>query len=86
MFSAFHVQFNQWLEKALMRDDVTLFLITSKRDLVVKISREFKRNIVHIEHVCCDYRINTSFTCSRCLICVSRSVHVISTYYARKES
>ena len=35
-----------------MRDDVTLFLVTSKRDLVVKISREFKRNIVHIEHVC----------------------------------
>ena len=37
---------------ALMRDDVTLFLVTSKRDLVVKISRELKRNIVHIEHVC----------------------------------
>ena len=36
---------------ALMCDDVTLFLVTSKRDLVVKISQEFKRNIVHIEHV-----------------------------------
>ena len=28
------------------------FLVTSKRDLVVKTSREFKRNIVHIKHVC----------------------------------
>ena len=37
---------------ALVRDDVTLFLVTSKRDLVVKISRKFKRNIVHIERVC----------------------------------
>ena len=37
---------------ALMRDDVTLFLVTSKRDLVAKISRQFKRNIVHIELVC----------------------------------
>ena len=27
-----------------MHDDVTLFLVTSKRDLVVKISQEFKRN------------------------------------------
>ena len=35
-----------------MRDDVTLFLVTSKRDLVVKISQKFKRNIVHIEDVC----------------------------------
>ena len=35
----------------VMRDDVTLFLVTSKRDLVVKISRELKRNIVHIEQV-----------------------------------
>ena len=34
-----------------MREDVTLFLVTSKRDLVVKISRELKRNIVHIEQV-----------------------------------
>ena len=32
----------------------------------------------------CDYRINKPFTCSRCLICVSCSVHVISTYYVRK--
>ena len=37
---------------ALMHDDVTLFLVTSKRDLVVKISWKLKRNIVHIEHVC----------------------------------
>ena len=29
-------------------------------------------------------RINKPFACSRCVICVSRSVHVISTYYARK--
>ena len=28
------------------------FLVTSKRDLLVKISREFKRNIAHIERVC----------------------------------
>ena len=35
-----------------MRDDVTLFLVISERDLVVKILQEFKRNIVHIEHVC----------------------------------
>ena len=32
----------------VMRDDVTLSLVTSKRDLMVKISREFKRNIVHV--------------------------------------
>ena len=31
-----------------MRDYVTLFLVTSKRDLVVEISREFKRNIEHV--------------------------------------
>ena len=31
-----------------------------------------------------DYRINKPFTCSRCFICVSNSVHVISTYYASK--
>ena len=32
---------------------------------------------------CCffDYGINRLFTCSRCIICVSRFVHVISTYY-----
>ena len=39
-------------QKKKVRDDVTLFLVTSKRDLVEKISREFKRNIVSIEHVC----------------------------------
>ena len=33
-----------------------------------------------------DYRINKPFTCSRCKICVSCSVHVISTYYTRKGS
>ena len=33
-----------------------------------------------------DYRINKSFTCSRCVICVSCSVHVISRYYVRKGS
>ena len=31
-----------------------------------------------------DYRINKPFVCSRCVICVSCSVRVISTYYARK--
>ena len=34
----------------------------------------------------CDSRINKPFTCSRCLICVSSSVHVISTYYMPKGS
>ena len=33
-----------------------------------------------------DYRMNKPFTCSRCVICVSCSVHVISTYYMRKGS
>ena len=32
------------------------------------------------------FRINTHFTCSRCLMCVSCSVHVISTYYVCKGS
>ena len=31
-------------------------------------------------------RIDKPFTCSRCLICTSCSVHVISTYYVRKGS
>ena len=37
---------------------------------------------------CCyfDYRINKPFTCSCCVICVSCSVHVISTFYERKGS
>ena len=30
--------------------------------------------------------INKHFTCSRCVICVSCSVHVISMYYERKVS
>ena len=34
----------------------------------------------------CDCRINKPFTCSRCVICVPCSVHLISTYYARKGS
>ena len=33
-----------------------------------------------------DYSINKPFACSRCLICVSSSGHVISTYYVRKGS
>ena len=33
-----------------------------------------------------DSRINKPFTCSRCVICVSCSVHVISTFHARKGS
>ena len=32
------------------------------------------------------YRINKAFACSRCVICVSCSVHLISTYYVRKGS
>ena len=33
-----------------------------------------------------DYRINKPFTCPRCVICVSRSVHMKSTYYVPKGS
>ena len=33
-----------------------------------------------------DHRINEPFTCSRCVICVSCSVHVISAYCVRKGS
>ena len=33
-----------------------------------------------------DYRINKPFPYSRCVICISCSVHVISTYYVRKGS
>ena len=33
-----------------------------------------------------DYRINKPFACSRCVICVLCSVHVISTYYVCKGS
>ena len=33
-----------------------------------------------------DCTINKPFTCSRCVICVSCSVHVISTWYVRKGS
>ena len=40
-----------------------------------------------IMHFCSfDFRINKPFTCSRCFIRVSCSVHVISTYYVRKGS
>ena len=35
---------------------------------------------------CFYYRINKPFACSRCVICVSRSAHLNSTYYARKGS
>ena len=45
-----HNSVTNMVANPLMRDDVKLFLVTSKRDLVVKISREFKRNIV--KHVC----------------------------------
>ena len=31
-------------------------------------------------------RINKPFTCSRCVICISCSAHVISAYYVRKGS
>ena len=43
-----------------MRDDVMLFLVTLKRDLVVKILWEFKKNIVHIEHYKMKNRQNDS--------------------------
>ena len=33
-----------------------------------------------------DYRMKQLFACSRCKICVSRSVHLKSTYYVRKGS
>ena len=31
-----------------------------------------------------DCRINKSFACSRCVICISCSVHLISTFYVRE--
>ena len=32
----------------------------------------------------CVYRINKTFACSRCLICILDSGHLVSVYYARK--
>ena len=54
-------------------------------------SREFlKQSIGHvgwiIQSCYSDYKINRPFACSRCLISVSCSVHVISRYYVRKGS
>ena len=48
----------------------------------------FSKNasFMFIQSCYCDYRINKTLECSRSVICVSRSVHVISTYYARKGS
>jgi len=37
---------------ALMRDDVTVSLVTSKRGLVVMLSREFKKLLGQIKHAC----------------------------------
>ena len=37
---------------ALMRDDVTVSLVTSKRGLVVMLSREFKKTLGQIKHAC----------------------------------
>ena len=40
--------------------------------------------LIIMQSCCCDCRINKTFVCSRCLICVLDSGHFISTYYARK--
>ena len=42
----------------------------------------------HVSTMFCyfGYRINKAFACSRCVICVSCSVHFIETYYVRKGS
>ena len=53
--------------------------------------REFPQKIcllclIIIQSCYCDYQINKTFACSRSLICVSCSVHLISTYYVRKGS
>ena len=44
--------------------------------------------VCHVSYnlVIFDYRISKLFACSRCVICVSCSVHVILTYYVRKGS
>ena len=42
--------------------------------------------LIIIQSCYCDYRINKPSTYSRCVICVSCSVHLISTYYVRKKS
>ena len=52
-------------------------------------SREFLKTmsrLIIIIKCYFDYWVNKPFTCSRCMICVSCSVHVISTYYMRKGS
>ena len=46
--------------------------------------RELLKNCVCHESYYLDYRINKPFACSRCVIWVLCSVHVISTYYIRK--
>ena len=35
---------------------------------------------------CFDYRINKLFICSRCVLCISFSVHLILVYYTHKGS
>ena len=47
---------------------------------------EFCRPCFIIRKYRYNYGLNNLFTCSRCLICVLYSVHVILTYYVRKES
>ena len=42
--------------------------------------------LIIIQSCYSDYRMNNLFACSRCVICVSCSVHMISTYYVRKGS
>ena len=49
------------------------------------LSKNLPRNII-TKSCYFDYRINKHFTCSRCVISVSCSVHLISVYYVRKGS
>ena len=48
------------------------------------VSAMFDNDTVFLFWLYC--RINETFARSRCVICVSRSVHVISMYYVRKGS
>ena len=40
--------------------------------------------LIIMQSSCCHYRINRTFICSCCLICMLNSGHLISTHYARK--
>ena len=49
----------------------------------------FYKNVCHliiIQSCSFDYRIRKLFACSPCVICISCSVHFISTYYLHKGS